>query len=103
MYFDAWFRLSLKHVAEGGNFAQEVISTIRTAQAFGTQRILSSIFGEHVDKSLRVGMKGLIYPAASYTVIYFVVYAGYGLGEARLRIMVKNSFRIVQLKISAPR
>ncbi|KIL58420.1 hypothetical protein M378DRAFT_27545 [Amanita muscaria Koide BX008] len=74
-----YIQLALKHIAEGGNFAQEVISTIRTAQAFGTQRVLSGLYGKHVDESLRVGMKGLIYPAAAYTVIYFVIYAAYGL------------------------
>ncbi|KAI0252878.1 ABC transporter type 1, transmembrane domain-containing protein, partial [Lactifluus subvellereus] len=36
-FISKYMQLSLKHVAEGGTLAEEVVSTIRTAQAFGTQ------------------------------------------------------------------
>ncbi|KIL62960.1 hypothetical protein M378DRAFT_80370 [Amanita muscaria Koide BX008] len=74
-----YIQLALQNVADGGNLAQEVFSTIRTAQAFGTQKILSALYNSHVDESFNVGMKGPVYPAVAYGVIFFVIYAGYGL------------------------
>ena len=44
-------RSSLQSIASAGTIAEEVISTIRTAQAFGTQRILSGLYDGHVNKS----------------------------------------------------
>ncbi|KAF7355943.1 hypothetical protein MVEN_00923500 [Mycena venus] len=43
--------LSLKHVAEGGTLAEETISTIRTAHAFGSQETLASLYDGFVAKS----------------------------------------------------
>ena len=40
---------------------QEVISTIRTAQAFGTQRTLSGLYNGHINKSLDVDMKAAVW------------------------------------------
>ncbi|KAM6494368.1 multidrug resistance protein 1 [Amanita muscaria] len=74
-----YLQLSLKHIAEGGSLAEEVIATIRTAQAFGTQKTLSGLYDNHVDKSLRVNMKGSIYHGVALGVMFFVIYAGYAL------------------------
>ena len=43
IYSLKYFRLSLKEIVEGGSLAEEVISTIQTAQAFGTQPILEGL------------------------------------------------------------
>ncbi|KIL59283.1 hypothetical protein M378DRAFT_27062 [Amanita muscaria Koide BX008] len=74
-----YLQLSLKHIAEGGSLAEEVISTIRTAQAFGTQKTLAGLYEKHVDASLRVNMKSSIYNGAALGVMMFVVYGGYAL------------------------
>ena len=72
-------RLSLQFIADGGSLAEEVISTVRTAQAFGTQTILSSLYDVHVEKSLGVDIKGATWHGAGLAFFFFVIYASYGL------------------------
>lgn len=74
------FRLSLKHVAEGGNLAEEVISTVRTAQAFGSQAVLAKLYDESINKSLQVDMKAAVWHGSGLGVFFFVIYAAYALG-----------------------
>lgn len=72
-------RLSLKHVAEGGSLAEEVISTVRTAQAFGTQKILSGLYSGHIMKAHDVDHKAAIAHGVGLSVFFFVIYSAYGL------------------------
>jgi ATP-binding cassette subfamily B (MDR/TAP) protein 1 len=74
-------RLSLKHVAEGGNLAEEVISTVRTAQAFGAQTTLASLYDGFVNKSLQVDMKAAVWHGTGLGVFFFVIYSAYALGS----------------------
>ena len=78
-FISSYMQLSLQHVAEGGTLAEEVISTIRTAQAFGTQRILSNLYDVQVDKSRVVDLKAAVWHGAGLSVFFFVIYGGYGL------------------------
>ena len=71
--------MSLKHVAEAGSLAEEVISTIRTAQAFGTQSILGGLYGQYIQKSRKVDMKAAIWHGGGLAVFFFVIYAAYAL------------------------
>ena len=72
-------RLSLKHVAEGGTVAEEVISTIRTAQAFGTQRILAELYDSHISQSFVVDAKAAVVHGCGLSVFFFVIYSAYAL------------------------
>lgn len=74
--------MSLEYVAEGGSLAEEVISTVRTAQAFGTQKILSAMYDTHVNKSLVVELKSAIWNGGGLGFFFFVIYASYGLGKS---------------------
>lgn len=76
------FRLSLKHVAEGGTLAEEVISTVRTAQAFGTQKILSALYSSHIGKSRQADMKAAAWHGGGFAIFFFVVYSAYALGKS---------------------
>ena len=67
-------------MAEGGNLAEEVISTIRTAQAFGTQGILGQLYGVYVEKSRKMDLKAAAWQGGGLSVFFFVIYAAYGLG-----------------------
>lgn len=49
---------SLKHIADGGSLAEEVIYSIRTAQAFGIQKVLVTMYDKHVKKSMAAGLRG---------------------------------------------
>ncbi|KAG6907876.1 hypothetical protein DXG01_007040 [Tephrocybe rancida] len=74
-----YMQLSLKHVAEGGSLAEEVISTVRTAQAFGTQTILADIYDGHINESRKVDLKAAVWHGGGLAVFFFVIYASYAL------------------------
>ena len=81
---DVWslkyFRLSLKETAEGGSLAEEVISTIRTAQAFGTQPVLEGLYNKYVARALTVDLKATRWYGLSFTFFFFIMYSSYALG-----------------------
>ncbi|KAK0187916.1 P-loop containing nucleoside triphosphate hydrolase protein [Armillaria mellea] len=83
-----YMQLSLKHIADAGSIAEEVISTVRTAQAFGTQRILSSLYDQHVEKSKVVDVKSAIWLGGSLSVFFFCIYSSYALADAGIVINV---------------
>ncbi|KAL1744419.1 ste6-like protein [Schizophyllum fasciatum] len=78
-FVSKYMQLSLKHVAEGGSVAEEVISTVRTAQAFGTQKILSAIYDVHSNHAEVVDLKAAIAHGAGLSVFFFVIYSSYAL------------------------
>jgi ATP-binding cassette subfamily B (MDR/TAP) protein 1 len=69
----------LKHVAEAGTLAEEVISTVRTAQAFGSQKVLSGIFDKNIDVTRVLDVKASISHGAGLGTLFFVIYAAYSL------------------------
>jgi ATP-binding cassette, subfamily B (MDR/TAP), member 1 len=71
--------MSLQHIAEGGGIAEEVISTIRTAQAFGTQHTLAGIYDEHVEMANVLNAKAAIWNGGGMAAFYFFIYAAYAL------------------------
>ena len=77
-------RLSLGHIAEGATFAEEVISTIRTAQAFGTQKTLSDLYDQRVYPAFQADMKAATWNGAGLGLFFFIMYSAYGLGESSL-------------------
>jgi ATP-binding cassette subfamily B (MDR/TAP) protein 1 len=74
-----WIQLSLGHVAAGGTLAEEVISTIRTAQAFGSQKTLSKLYNTHILAAQTVDMKSAIVHGAGIGTFFFVIYCAYAL------------------------
>ena len=68
-------------MADSGTLAEEVISTIRTAQAFGTQNVLAGLYDEHMDESRRVNAKAAVWHAIGLAIMLFVTYASYALGK----------------------
>jgi ATP-binding cassette subfamily B (MDR/TAP) protein 1 len=69
----------LKHVAEAGSLAEEVISTVRTAHAFGIQKVLSGIYDKNIDVTRIVDTKASISHGAGLGCLFFVIYAAYAL------------------------
>jgi ATP-binding cassette subfamily B (MDR/TAP) protein 1 len=49
---------SLEAIAKAGTLAEEVIGSIRTAQAFGTAKVLGDKFSERIEHSRKVQNKG---------------------------------------------
>jgi ATP-binding cassette, subfamily B (MDR/TAP), member 1 len=70
--------LSRQYVSDGGSLAEEVISTIRTAQAFGTQKALADIYDTHVIKAEKVD-KAAVFRGGALAFFFFVLYSAYGL------------------------
>ncbi|KZP07068.1 hypothetical protein FIBSPDRAFT_804345, partial [Athelia psychrophila] len=71
--------LSLQHVSAGGTVAEEIIGTIRTAQAFGNQKVLAALYDTHVEESRKVNAKEAIWQGAGVAFFFFVIYSSYGL------------------------
>ena len=61
--------------------AEEVISTIRTAQAFGTQQVLSSLYDLYVARSCKVDQLAALWHGGGLAVFFFVIYSSYALGQ----------------------
>jgi len=78
-FVSRYMQMSRQYIADGGNIAEEVISTIRTAQAFGTQNALAVLYDMHVDKAAKVEIKSAIFRGASFATFFFVLYSAYGL------------------------
>jgi len=73
--------LSLKFVANAGSIAEEVLSAIRTTQAFGSQHVLAELFNGDIAQSRVVDTKAAAWLAGSVSVFFFVLYGSYGLCE----------------------
>ncbi|CCM03554.1 uncharacterized protein FIBRA_05690 [Fibroporia radiculosa] len=78
-FVSGFMRLSLAHVADGGTLAEEVFSTVRTAQAFGNQRILSDRYDTHITKARVADMKAAVWHGCGLACFFFVIYGGYAL------------------------
>ncbi|KAE9400469.1 multidrug resistance protein 1 [Gymnopus androsaceus JB14] len=78
-FVSKYMQMSLKSVADGGTLAEEVISTIRTAQAFGTQSILAGLYDKHIDDSQRVDSRAAIFHGCGLATFFFIIYSSYGL------------------------
>jgi len=66
---------SLGHIAEGGSVAEEVIGTIRTAQAFGSQSVLLGMYNTHITKSSILEKKVAVVNGLGLGVFFFVIYS----------------------------
>jgi ATP-binding cassette subfamily B (MDR/TAP) protein 1 len=70
---------SLQHVSNSGTIAEEVISTVRTAHAFGTQATLADIFDMYCNQSKEIDSKAAIVQGAGLSIFFFVMYSAYAL------------------------
>ncbi|KIK26705.1 hypothetical protein PISMIDRAFT_244668 [Pisolithus microcarpus 441] len=73
---------TLQYIAESGTIAEEVISTIRTAQAFGSQKVLGSLFSEKIDSVRTMNVKSAVWNGCGMGVFFFIIYSAYALGTS---------------------
>ncbi|TXT05079.1 hypothetical protein VHUM_03899 [Vanrija humicola] len=79
-YFETKYQTVALHcVSKAGTIAEEVISSIRTVQAFATGKLLGRKFNEKIDGSRKAGVTGASREAAGLCVMFFAVYAAYAL------------------------
>ena len=79
MFETRYTQRSLKHIADAGSIAEEVISTIRTAHAFGNQRTLSALYDAHIASSHALDVKSAAATGIGVSFFFFVIYSAYGL------------------------
>ncbi|KAL6811933.1 P-loop containing nucleoside triphosphate hydrolase protein [Trichoderma sp. SZMC 28015] len=73
-------KLSLQSLANGSTVAEEVISSIRTATAFGTHDQLARQYDSHLIAAERSGIKMQIIQAIMIGSLYAIMFWNYGLG-----------------------
>jgi len=57
------------------------VSTIRTAQAFGTQNVLASLYDKAIQKAYNADCRAAVAGGIGLSSFFFSLYAAYGLGE----------------------
>lgn len=69
-YFESKYQtIALHCVSKAGTIAEEVISSIRTVQAFATAKLLGEQFNNKVDASRKAGVTGASREAASLCIM----------------------------------
>ena len=81
MFMARFVQDSLNYVSEGATVAEEVIGTIRTAHAFGSQPVLGDRYGGFITKSRKVDIKAAFFQGASLAILFFIIYSSYALGR----------------------
>lgn len=81
---------SLKYVSKAGTLAEEIISSIRTVQAFGTSRVLGDKFNGFIARSRTMGIKGALIEGMGLSIMFFAIYAAYALAFAYGGILIAN-------------
>jgi ATP-binding cassette subfamily B (MDR/TAP) protein 1 len=78
-FVSKYMQMSRQHISDGGSIAEEIISTVRTAQAFGTQNALADIYDTHVTKANKIDSKAAVWHGCGVAVFFFVIYSAYAL------------------------
>jgi ATP-binding cassette, subfamily B (MDR/TAP), member 1 len=70
----------VKEFAAASTIAEEIISSVKTAQAFGAQTTLGELYDQSLKRAQRVGYKQQLAGAIMLSVMFFSIYGFYGLG-----------------------
>ncbi|KAN0115168.1 P-loop containing nucleoside triphosphate hydrolase protein [Hyaloscypha variabilis] len=89
---------SLESYALGGTIAEEVISSIRNATAFGTQDKLARQYDEHLAKAEKYGYKLKFVLACMVGGMFLIIYLNYGLAFwMGSRFLVKHEITLSEI------
>ncbi|KAI6166711.1 P-loop containing nucleoside triphosphate hydrolase protein [Pisolithus thermaeus] len=66
-------------IGEGGTITEEVVSAVRIAQAFGSQKVLGALFDKKIDSIRAANVKSAICSGSGLGLIFFVMYSAYAL------------------------
>jgi ATP-binding cassette subfamily B (MDR/TAP) protein 1 len=75
---------TLKEYSAAATIAEEVLSSVRTAQAFGTEEKLSKLYDENLISAQKVGYRKAVVFAIMFASIFTLVYLAYGLAFCTL-------------------
>ncbi|BGP16128.1 hypothetical protein JCM10213v2_004122 [Rhodosporidiobolus nylandii] len=94
----------LEATGKGATQAEEVISSVRIAQAFGTQRLLTGLYDVLNQETLRVGLLSARFNGGGLGVFFFIIYSSYALafswGTTLIRMGHADSGSIVTVFFS---
>ncbi|EJD34498.1 hypothetical protein AURDEDRAFT_176471 [Auricularia subglabra TFB-10046 SS5] len=79
VFIGRYVKIALDSTAKGGTLAEEVIATIRTAQAFGSQSILSEIYDRFLAVAKKYDSKQAMIHGVGVGAFYFISYSSYAL------------------------
>lgn len=68
-------RLMLEETARGSTLAEETISSVRNAHAFGTQHKLAELYDTSNRETLRIGLKSALANGVGLGVFFFIIYS----------------------------
>ncbi|BGP40022.1 hypothetical protein JCM10450v2_004002 [Rhodotorula kratochvilovae] len=78
-YVSKYKAAQLEATAKGATLAEEVISSVRIAHAFGNQRRLADAYDVANQETLDIGRKSAVASGVGMAVFFFVLYGSYGL------------------------
>ncbi|KAK9762520.1 hypothetical protein K7432_011664 [Basidiobolus ranarum] len=79
IFVSKYVQRALDHYSVSGTLAEEVISSIRTATAFGQQKKLSEMYNQNLELARKQGVKKALASGIGIGVIFFTLYNVYGL------------------------
>ena len=79
-------QLVVKEYAAASTIVEEIISSVRTAQAFGAQTKLAALYDENLVAAQRAGYKQQLSGAIMLAFMFFSIYGSYGLGFCKLSV-----------------
>ncbi|GAA5912585.1 hypothetical protein JCM5296_000742 [Sporobolomyces johnsonii] len=78
-YVSAYKTRQLAATARGATLAEEVISSVRSAHAFGTQNKLADLYDEANQETEHLGQKSARFNGLGLGVFFFIIYCSYAL------------------------
>ena len=78
-YLQKFTKQTLEQYSTGGTLAEEVISSIRVTQSFGTQEKLAQLYDKNLEASEKAGYKKSLSLGAMLGSLFFIMYSAYGL------------------------
>lgn len=79
VFVTRFHQLELEYVAHGGSLAEEALSTVRTAKAFGAEHRLVDLYDESNKLTTKQGNRKAFTQGIGLGIFFFVIYSGYAL------------------------
>ncbi|PWN22410.1 putative Leptomycin B resistance protein pmd1 [Microstroma glucosiphilum] len=79
VFVSRFHQMELEYVAYGGSLAEEALSTVRTAKAFGAESRLVDLYNESNALTTKQGTKKAIVQGFGLGIFFFIIYSGYAL------------------------
>lgn len=79
VFVSRFHQIELEYVAHGGSLAEEALSTVRTAKAFGAESRLVDLYDESNRLTTKQGGKKALMQGIGLGIFFFIIYSSYSL------------------------